>query len=76
MFNQTNINNLVNSFGGMMNMMQFYNQMRSQLSGNPAQQAQQAQNIIQNALNTGKINQNQFQQIYQLAQQLSQIMPH
>lgn len=76
MFNQMNINNLVNSFGGMMNMMQYYNQIRNQLSGNPTQQAQQAQSIMQNALDTGKINQNQFQQIYQLAQQLSQLMPH
>ena len=78
MFNQMNmmnLNNLMNSMGGVMGLMQQCNQFRNQLSGSPQQQATQAQNIMQNALNTGRINQNQLSQLFQLAQQINQMMP-
>ena len=78
MFNPNfmNANSFVNSFGGVMNMMQQFNQIRGQLQGTPQQQAMQAQNIMQSALNNGQISQDQFTKIYQMAQQLSQMMPH
>lgn len=78
MFNQfgsMNVNGLMSSMGGAMNMMQQFNQFRQQLQGNPQQQSQQAQFIIQNALNSGQMNQNQFSQLLQMAQQLSRYMP-
>lgn len=61
-------NNFVNSFGGMMNMMQQFNQFKNTIQGNPQQQ-------VQNLLNSGQMSQNQYMQIMQMAQQLSQIMP-
>lgn len=73
--NMMNMNNFMNSLGGAMNVMQQFNQFRGQLQGNPQQQSMQAQNIMQNAVNSGQINQNQLSQLFQLAQQLSQIMP-
>ncbi len=73
--NMMNMGNLMNMLGGAANMQQQFNQFRGQLQGNPQQQAMQAQNIMQNAMNLGQINQNQLSQLFQIAQQFSQMMP-
>jgi len=50
-------------FGNMMNMMQSFNQFRQAFSGDPKQQVQQL-------LDSGKMSQDQFNQLQQMARQL------
>ena len=61
-------NPLFNMMGNpMMNMMKRFQQFRQQFNGNPQEQ-------IQQMLNIGKVNQQQYQQAVQMAQQLKQMM--
>ena len=61
-------NPLFNMMGNpMMNMIQKFQQFRQQFNGNPQEQ-------IQQMLNSGKVNQQQYQQAVQMAQQLKQMM--
>ena len=53
--------NFNNRFGGMMNMMQQFNQFRSTFQGNPQQK-------VQELLNSGQMTQQQFNQLSQMAQ--------
>ncbi len=69
------MNNFLNTFGGMASLMQQFNSFKNGLPGNPSTYNQQCQQQVQNMLNSGQMNQNQFQQVFQLAQQLSQMMP-
>lgn len=52
---------------GMQNVLQRFQQFRQTFTGNPQQQVQQL-------LNSGKITQQQYQQAYQMAQQLQRMM--
>lgn len=52
---------------GMQNILQRFQQFKQTFSGNPQQQVQQL-------LNSGKITQQQYQQAYQMAQQLQRMM--
>lgn len=51
---------------GMQNMMQKFQQFQQTFRGNPSQQ-------IQQLLNSGKVNQNQYNQAVQMAQQFKQM---
>ena len=53
--------NYNNPFGNMMNMMQQFNQFRSTFQGNPQQK-------VQELLSSGKMSQQQFNQLSQMAQ--------
>ncbi len=63
-----NINNVINSLGGATQMMQQFNQFKNNLQGDPRLQ-------VQNLLNSGQMNQNQYSQLLSLAQTLNQMMP-
>lgn len=54
-------------FGNAMQMMQQFNQFRQQFQGDPQKQVQQL-------MDSGQMNQNQFNQLYQMAQQFRQMM--
>lgn len=54
-------------FGNMMNMMQSFNQFRQAFSGDPKQQVQQL-------LDSGKMSQDQFNQLQQMARQLQSFL--
>lgn len=54
-------------FGNMMNLMSQFNQFRNTFRGNPDQQ-------IQNLVNSGKVNKEQYNNAYQLAQQMYQML--
>lgn len=54
-------------FGNAMQMMQQFNQFRQQFTGDPQKQVQQL-------MDSGQMNQNQFNQLYQMAQQFRQMM--
>lgn len=54
-------------FGNAMQMMQQFNQFRQQFQGDPRQQ-------VQDLLNSGRMSQNQFNQLQQMAQQFQQMM--
>ena len=61
-------NPLFNMMGNpMMNMMQRFQQFRQTFQGNPQEQ-------IKQMISSGKINQQQYQQAVQMAQQLKQMM--
>lgn len=66
--NMGNASNVINSLGGVTQMMQQFNQFKNGLQGDPRMQ-------VQNLLNSGQMNQNQYSQLLSLAQTLSQIMP-
>lgn len=54
--------NFGNPFGGMMNMMQQFNQFKQNFQGDPKERVQQL-------LNSGQMTQQQFNQLSQMAQQ-------
>ena len=54
-------------FGNMMNFMQSFNQFRQTFQGDPKQQ-------VQNLLNSGQMSQSQFNQLQQMAQQISNLI--
>lgn len=54
-------------FGNMMNFMQSFNQFRQSFQGDPKQQVQQL-------LNSGRMSQDQFNQLQQMAQQIQGMM--
>lgn len=60
-------NNGGSPFGNMMNLMSQFNQFRNTFRGNPDQQ-------IQNLVNSGKVNKDQYNNAYQLAQQMYQML--
>lgn len=53
--------------GNVQQLMQQFNQFRQTFQGNPQQQ-------IQQLLNSGKVSQQDYNQAYQIAQQLQQMM--
>lgn len=63
-FGNTGMNNPV--FGNMQNLMQRFNQFRKTFNGNPREQVQQL-------LNTGKMSQEQFTQLKQMAEQMQKM---
>ena len=54
-------------FGNMSNMIQQFNQFRETIQGDPKQQVQQL-------LNSGRMSQEQFNQLQQMAQQFQQML--
>lgn len=54
-------------FGNAMSMIQSFNQFRQQFSGDPKQQVQQL-------LNSGRMTQDQFNQLQQIATQFQQML--
>jgi hypothetical protein len=56
-----------NPLGNIMGFMQSFNQFKQNFQGNPQQQ-------IQQLLNSGKISQEQYNNAYQTAQMLQQLM--
>lgn len=61
-------NSYSNLFNNLGNMVNSFNQFKSTFSGDPKQQ-------VQELLNSGKMNQNQLNQLMQLARQFQQLMP-
>lgn len=59
--------NLPAPFSNMQNMMQSLNQFRQNLQGDPKQQVQQL-------LNSGKMSQNQYNQLSQMATQIQNML--
>ena len=57
-----------NPFANMANMMQQFQQFRSSFTGNPQQQVMQL-------LNSGKMSQEQFNQLQMMAKQFQQMLP-
>lgn len=62
-----NNSNLPIPFNNMQNMMQSLNQFRQNLQGDPKQQVQQL-------LNSGKMSQNQYNQLSQMATQIQNML--
>lgn len=56
-----------NPVGNALNMMQQLNQFRQNFHGNPQQQ-------IQQLINSGRISQEQYNNAYQMAQQIQQML--
>jgi len=56
-------------FGNMQNMIQKLNQFKQSFQGDPKQQVQQL-------LNTGKMSQNQYNQLSQMATQIQNMLTH
>lgn len=67
LFNMLGGNNMPNPFGNMQNLMQRLNQFRQSFSGDAKQQVQQL-------LNSGKMTQNQYNQLSQLATQIQNML--
>lgn len=67
LFNMLGGNNMLNPFGNMQNLMQRLNQFRQSFSGDAKQQVQQL-------LNSGKMTQNQYNQLSQLATQIQNML--
>lgn len=57
------------SNNGFQSMMEQFNKFRSQFQGDPRQK-------VQELLNSGKMSQQQYNQIYQAAQNFMQFLPH
>lgn len=55
--------------GGMMQMMQSFTKFANAFKGNPKQK-------VQELLNSGRMSQEQFNQLQQMAKQFQQMMPH
>lgn len=55
-------------FGNMQNMMNAFNNFRRQFNGDPKQ-------VVQNMLNTGRMSQDQYNQLQGMAKQFMQMMP-
>ena len=69
LFNTLGGNKLPGAFGNMQNMMQRLNQFRQSFQGDPKQQVQQL-------LNSGKMSQNQYNQLSQMATQIQNMLTH
>lgn len=67
LFNMLGNNNLPSPFSNMQDMMQRLNQFRQSFSGDAKQQVQQL-------LNSGKMTQNQYNQLSQLATQIQNML--
>lgn len=67
LFNMLGGNNMSNPFDNMQNLMQRLNQFRQSFSGDAKQQVQQL-------LNSGKMTQNQYNQLSQLATQIQNML--
>lgn len=67
LFNMLGGNNVPNPFSNMQNLMQRLNQFRQSFSGDAKQQVQQL-------LNSGKMTQNQYNQLSQLATQIQNML--
>lgn len=60
--------NMPNPFGNMTQMVQKFNEFKSQFQGDPKQK-------VQELLNSGKMTQQQFNTLQQMAKQFQQLMP-
>ena len=67
LFNMLGNTNLPNPFNNMQDMMQRLNQFRQSFQGDPKEQVQQL-------LNSGKMTQNQYNQLSQMATQIQNML--